>query len=69
MLHVGGRAVLQLDHLAVHDLSVGEGGLGVVLDVRRGAVGKRDRLQADGVHALHLLSVWGAVRQGQQRGQ
>lgn len=62
VLDVGGRAVLQLDHLAVHDLSVREGGLGVVLDVGRGAISEGDGLQADGVHALHLISVWEADR-------
>jgi len=58
VLHVGGGAVLQLDHLAVHDLPVRKG-LGVVLDVRRGAVRQRDGLQAHGVHALHRIAVWG----------
>lgn len=58
MLDIGSRAILQLDHLAVHDLPIRKGSFGIVLNVRSGAICKSDGLQADCVHALHLIAIW-----------
>lgn len=58
MLNIGSRAILQVDHLAIHDLSVWKGRFGIMLNVGSGTICKSDSLQADCVHALHLITIW-----------
>lgn len=58
VLNIGSRAILQLDHLTIHDLSIWKGSFGIMLNIGSGTISKSDSLQADCVHALHLISIW-----------